>query len=240
MLGHAALGRHALGQMPSPVAVSAVAGAFALTGANAALSGSIAAGAGAFATAGGDAALLYVPGTRMTAGAGNFEIAGGAATFNVGMPAQAGSFAVAGFAAGLDVSFPAVAGAFSATGTAGLRRGLHLYALPDTVRPTANHFLFAPLGARAFGDGPQDAATATTFFLNGTRVSFAMRKQAAGELGLFVLSGQSATLNYAGYPPKIRAFPSVGRGPRGVLRGTEPIRVFAATGHGVRRRAFGG
>jgi hypothetical protein len=240
MFGHAALGRYALGQMPSPVAVSAAAGAIALTGANAALSGAIKAGVGSFAAAGADAALLYAPGTKLAAAAAAFTVSGSAATFNVSMPAQPGSFAVAGFAAGLDVALPAVAGAFSATGTAGLRRGLNLYARPDAAQRTANYFLFAPLGARAFGDGPQDAAPATTFSLNGTRVEFNILKQVAGGLGLFVLSGQSAALNSARYPSKVRVFPSVGRGARGVSRGTEPIRVFASTGHGTRRRAFGG
>jgi len=154
--------------------------------------------------------------------------------------ASAGAFVLTGVDASAAFNFPAQTGAFTASGTSGLRRGLTLHAKPEQAAWTPNHFLFAPLGLRAFGAGTQEATPATTFALNGQNVDFAIRVTLTAERGAFTLSGQTATLIYAGYPPKIRAFPSVGRGARGVSRGTEPIRVFASTGHSTRRRAFGG
>lgn len=240
MLGHAALGRYALGQMPSPVAVSAVAGAFALTGANAALSGAIKAGVGSFAAAGADAALLYAPGTKLAAAAAAFTVSGSAATFNVGMPAQSGSFSATGFAAGLRITFPASRGLFSASGAATLKRGLRLYAKPTLAQKTANYVLFAPLGARALGSGLRATEAEITFSLGGQTAAFARVRRLAGNVGDFRLTMSDAELFYSSYPAKLRVFPSVGRGARSVSRGTEPIRVFASTGHGTRRRAFGG
>jgi hypothetical protein len=240
MLGHAALGRYALGQMPSPVAVSAVAGAFALTGANAALSAAIRAGVGSFTAAGADAALLYATGTRLTAAAASFSVSGGSATFNVGMPAQAGLFAVTGFAAGLKITFPTSAGSFSAVGAATLKRGLRLYAWPTLAQKTANHVLFAPLGERALGSGVRGPESEITFSLGGQTATFARVRRLVVGSGEFRLTMSAAGLFYSSYPSKLRLFPSVGRGARAVSRGTEPLRVFASTGHGARRRAFGG
>lgn len=240
MLGHAALGRYALGQIPSPVAVSAVAGAFAVTGANAALSAAIKAGVGSFSAAGSNAALLYAPGTKFTAAAAAFTVSGRPATFNVGMPAQAGSVAVTGFAAGLKITFPTSAGSFSAVGAATLKRGLRLYARPTPAQKTANHVLFAPLGGRALGSGVRDQESEITFSLNGQTATFARVRRLAVGFGEFRLTMSAAGLFYSSYPAKLRVFPSVGRGARAVSRGTEPLRVFASTGHGARRRAFGG
>jgi hypothetical protein len=175
---------------------------------------------------------------RIVADAGAFTLTGRG--LNVALPAATGTFAATGVDASAAFNFPASTGAFTASGASGLKRALVLHAGPDQPVPTPNHFLFAPLGFRALGAGTQESPPATTFALSGKNVEFAIRVTLTAERGAFTLAGQAAILAYVGYPPKIRVFPSVGRGARGVSRGTEPIRVFASTGHGTRRRAFGG
>lgn len=174
----------------------------------------------------------------IVAEAGAFTLTGRG--LNTSVAAGTGSFSLSGVDALAAYNFPAETGAFTASGTSGLKRGLVLHAEPTQAVRTANFVLFSALGGRALGEGAQETPAATTFLLEGQNNAFAITTLLTASAASFVLTGRAATLTYAGYPPQARVFPSVGRGPRGVSRGTEPIRVFASTGHGVRRRAFGG
>lgn len=174
----------------------------------------------------------------IVAEAGAFTLAGRG--LNVALPAAVGAFTATGIDASAALNFPAETGAFTASGASGLRRQLVLYAEPTQEVRSANFPLFSPLGGRALGEGAQEPPAATTFALEGQNNAFAITMLLTASAASFVFTGRAATLTYAGYRPKTRVFPSVGRGARGVSRGTEPIRVFASTGHGVRRRAFGG
>lgn len=240
MLGIAPLGRLALGQIGAPPGVAAEGVSYAVTGIAASLSASLLGAGGSFSLYGQDAGLVYERGINFSAGSAAFSLVGAAAGLDVSLRADAGAFAAGGIDASARFIFPASVGAFTASGASGLKRGLVLHAEPTQAVRTANFVLFSALGGRALGEGAQETPAATTFSLEGQNNAFAIAKLLTASAASFVFTGQAAALTYAGYPPRIRVFPSVGRGARGVSRGSEPIRVFASTGHGVRRRAFGG
>lgn len=263
MLGFQALGRRALGQISTDVAVSAEAGAFTLTGQAAGLSAAIIGGTGAFTLTGQDAAFTISANYPLTADAGTFTLSGqdatlvygrvipfvvepgafvlsgGAATFAITMPAGAGVFVLTGQDTRRLLALSAGRGAFSLAGSATVnRRDLVLYANP-TQAARVEYVLAAPLGAVAIGQGSTFDATATTFSFHGQDVRFQKAVTLTAGTGTFTLSGQDATLATSDYPSNIKIFPRVGRGPRGFsLGGGAAARV--SVGSGPRIRIAGG
>lgn len=241
MLGFQALGRLALGQIGAPPGIDIEVGAFTLTGNVAALKTAIIGGVGAFTLSGQDATLTYVSGTAFPAAVGSFTLTGVAAGLDLAMSGGTGAFTLSGQDAALPVSMPAAVGTFALSGpSTTLARDLILYATPTVITGSTDYFLFAPLGAVAFGRADVDEELATTFALTGIDSTGTRAAGITAETGTFTLSGVAADLTATVYPVKIRAFPRVGRGARSTARGNQPIRVFAATGHGANRRAFGG
>lgn len=241
MLGFAPLGRLAFGQNGPPPGFAADAASFALSGKAAGLSASVSAQPATFTVSGVPAGLVYLAVFRVNALVGDFAATGRSATFRFTMPAGAGEFSASGQGVTFAFAMRAATGAFSVSSPpVFVSRRLILSASWQPARTVRGHFLYAPLGGAVLGGGVASEAPATTFRFDGQNSAFAVERFLDAAVGAFVFSGKAAVLNYAGYSPRVRVFPSAGRGARGVSRGTEPIRVFAATGHGARRRAFGG
>lgn len=240
MIGFAPLGRFAVGQFGAPPGMEAGSASYVIADVAVGLSASLLGADGSFLLSGQNANLVYKRGTNFAADGASFSVSGVAVSLDASVRADAGSFAATGIDASARFNFPAQPGAFAASGTTGLKRQLVLHAAPTPTTRAANFLLFSPLGGRALGEGVQEASAATTFLLEGQNNALAITRFLSASAASVVFTGRSAPLTYAGYPPRIRVFPSVGRGARGVSRGSEPTRVFASTGHGVRRRAFGG
>jgi len=152
--------------------------------------------------------------------------------------AETGAFTLTGQPALFSLSMAAGTGAFTLAGQdGGLLKGFVLQAEP-TINTFAEHPLFSPLGALAFGESKANDQT-TTFVLTGSNADGAKSIGFAVDAGAFVLTGQDVTLTFQGYPNKIRVFPHVALPLRGGHRGGGPTgRVTIGTN--PRARAFGG
>ena len=196
MLGHAALGRYAIGQTAVLLsAIAADAAAYTLTG-NASLGQQL-------------------------------------------RKADAAAFTVSGQAAARQITGAIAAGSFEVTGnTAPLLRGLRLVA-SGTIATYGHHFLFGALGEFPLGGAVTGGTSLTTFALTGNdSVGERFTGLSAG-VGTFLVTGIDAVLFGAFYPPKIRMFPSVGRGVLGRSAGGG-AQIRTSVGGGMRARAFGG
>lgn len=196
MLGHAALGRYAIGQTAVLLsAIAADAAAYTLTG-NASLGQQL-------------------------------------------RKADAAAFTVSGQAAARQITGAIAAGSFEVTGnTAPLLRGLRLVA-SGTIATYGHHFLFGALGEFPLGGGETGATAATLFELTGNNSTGERVTAFVADAGSFVFAGFDAGLVPTIYPPKIRMFPSVGRGVRGRSAGGG-AQIRTSVGGGMRARAFGG
>lgn len=184
----------------------------------------------------------------LTAETGVFTLTGQDATLtyvrNLSVTAEAGSFTLTGQDSTRVLSIQGNAGAFALTGNAAtLRAGRILYATPDVSGSsnTARSFLTSALGRIALGSGGGGVSTTalTTFELRGQPADFVRGTLLDAATGSFVLTFNDASLDYASQPSNIRAFPRVGRGPRGFGRGGQPVAAKAGGG-GFRARNYGG
>ncbi len=200
---------------------------------------------------------------------GTFVLTGQDALWQRTGVAETGAFTLTGQPALFSLSMAAGVGAFTLAGQdAGLHKGFVLQAEP-TVNTFAEHPLFSPLGALAFGESKANDQ-ATTFVLTGANADGTRGVTFDAETGVFILTGIDALFDITGYPPNIRIFPRVGRGirtfPTGrTISSTGPLAwngqnlfwngeqlvwngqasaggmiVRTSTGRGIRARAFGG
>lgn len=180
MLGFQALGRRALGQISTDVAVNAEAGAFLLTGQDATFAVAMPAETGTFTLTGQDATLTRI--RQVAASAGSFALTGQDATFAITMPAGAGAFVLTG----QDVTFRYVslrvyaeAGSFTLNGQSS-RRLLSLQTAAASFALTGQSvgLSLAMTGGRG------------SFALTGQTATFAITMPAA--TGTFTLTGQDS------------------------------------------------
>lgn len=238
-LGSQALGRRALGQATTDHAISADYGSVALTSTDITFAVTMPADYGSVTLTGQDAILTYSSGLHLFADVGSVTLTGQESTFGVGLPVVYGSFSVSGQASARRLSLIASVGTFARTGqTITPRRDLRLYAF-SYASSTTQHSLFAPLGSIAIGQGSTSNTTATTFSLTGQSASFVVAATLTAAVGTYTLTMSDAFLASSTYPDKIRIFPRVGRGPRGVRLGGG-MAVRSSSGSGTRIKAFGG
>lgn len=240
MLGFAALGGLPLGGFQFDDHITAEVGTFTLTGQDANLIKfvGVVAQVGTF-TLSGQAAQF----TRtLVADRGTFTLTGQTAGLDTAVLGGVGSFTLSGQAAGLDTSIRANVGAFTLTGQSAtnIKAARVLYALSDFTVPRVEFLLGGtPLGGAPLGGDPPSQTQATTFILTGFNAGLERRFTLTADPATYTATFVSADLQFAFRPSNIRAFPRVGRGPRGFNRGGKPI-AATSSGGGFKARAFGG
>lgn len=240
MLGFAALGGLPLGGFQFDDHIAAEVGAFTLAGQDASLVKfvGVVAQVGTFTLTGQDAQFTRT----LVADRGTFTVTGQAAGLDTAVLGGTGAFTLTGRAAGLLTSIRANVGAFTLTGQSAtnVRAARVLYALPDFTVARVEYLLGGtPLGGSALGGDPPSQTQATTFVLTGYDAGLERRFTLSADAGAFAATFVAADLQFTFRPSNIRAFPRVGRGPRGFNRGGKPIAATTGGG-GFKARAFGG
>ncbi len=170
---------------------------------------------------------------------GAFTLSGQTALSHRTRKAAAGTFTLTGRAASRRITMVAATGAVTLSGqAANLKRGLRLVAAP-TFSTYGYHPLFAALGQLPLGGAITGSTSITTFVLSGNDSVGERFTGLNAESGIFVFTGVAAGLVPTIYPPKIRMFPSVGRGVLGRSAGGG-AQIRTSVGGGMRARAFGG
>jgi hypothetical protein len=192
--------------------------------------------AGSFVISGQSAQLTRT----LLADAGAFSLSGQAAGLSASILGGTGAFTLTGQNAGLATSIKANVGAFALSGQSGLKATRVLYPSPDVTAQRVEYLLGGtPLGGAPLGGDPPAQTQATTFVLTGYDAGLERRFTLTADPATYTATFVAADLLFSFRPNNIRAFPRVGRGPRGFGRGSKPIAATSGGG-GFKARAFGG